>query len=37
MKSGWCTSPPGARPQHAACRSLTCGCECHDETKEKAA
>lgn len=25
-RSGWCTAPPGARPKHEACRSLTCTC-----------
>lgn len=34
--SGWCTAPPGARPQHDQCAALVCGCECH-ETNEEAA
>lgn len=34
--SGWCTGPPGARPQHEKCRALVCGCPCHDTTKASA-
>jgi len=27
-RSGWCTAPIGARPQHEKCRSPFCTCEC---------
>ena len=29
MRSGWCSAPTGARPQHEWCRSAVCRCECH--------
>lgn len=33
MKSGWCSSPPGARPHCGECLSCSCSCGCHaDQT-----
>lgn len=34
-RSGWCTAPAGARPQHEHCRSEACGCECHTEGADR--
>ncbi len=34
--SGWCSAPPGARPQHERCRAASCQCPCHDMAKESA-
>ena len=31
MRSGWCSAPTGARPQHEWCRSAVCRCECHGD------
>lgn len=40
-RSGWCTAPEGARPQHEKCRSPFCQCACgcaeRNETKEESA
>lgn len=30
-RSGWCTAPAGARPQHKHCRMTACSCHCHQE------
>ena len=29
--SGWCASPPGARPHCGECVSLRCSCACHHD------